>query len=67
MTAVDIDSFIFPEFTESPVVPASTPMQRAAGQLQRVLPPGWQVEVVESTRGAARKGQPVLRLVVADL
>lgn len=67
MTDVDIDAFVLPELTELASIPVSTPMQRAAGQLQKVLPPGWQVEVVASPSRSDRKNQPVLRLVVADL
>ncbi|MEV6068046.1 hypothetical protein AB0L82_15965 [Nocardia sp. NPDC052001] len=67
MTQVHPDAFVIPELTEIPPPSASTPMQRAASQLQKVLPPGWQVDVVESSQGAARVGQPVLRLVMGDL
>ncbi|WP_330184346.1 hypothetical protein OHB26_12545 [Nocardia sp. NBC_01503] len=66
MTQADIDDFVLPELTGVASVSASTPMQRAANQLQKVLPPGWQVEVVESSQGTARLGQPVLRLVMGD-
>ncbi|MRH86533.1 hypothetical protein GFY24_03435 [Nocardia sp. SYP-A9097] len=65
MTKVDIDAFVLTELTGI-AAPAGTPMQRAASQLQKALPPGWRVEVVESSRGAARLGQPVLRLVMGD-
>ncbi|MEV6770644.1 hypothetical protein AB0N05_18680 [Nocardia sp. NPDC051030] len=67
MPDVDIDSFILPELTGLASMPASTPMQRAASQLQKVLPPGWRVEVVEAPRPSDRQGLPVLRLVMADL
>ncbi|WP_067720758.1 hypothetical protein [Nocardia yamanashiensis] len=67
MTAVDIDPFLFPEITGLAQVSATTPMHRAASQLQRVLPPGWRVEVVEGPREAGRSGQPVMRLVVSDM
>ncbi|MGW4530578.1 hypothetical protein ACWEOI_06470 [Nocardia sp. NPDC004340] len=64
MADTRLDDFLVDEFsdTDSPV--SSTPMQRAAGQLQRVLPPGWRVEVVEATYPTVRKGQPALRLLV---
>ncbi|MFD7847780.1 hypothetical protein ACFV4K_33250 [Nocardia sp. NPDC059764] len=64
MADTRLDDFRVDELsdTDSPVI--STPMQRAAGQLQRVLPPGWRVEVVEATYPTVRKGQPALRLRV---
>ncbi|GAB4589743.1 hypothetical protein [Nocardia sp. IFM 10818] len=67
MTNVNIDDFVLPELTGPAAAPASTPMHRAASQLQKVLPPGWSVEVVEATPRLPRNGQPVLRLVVPDL
>ncbi|WP_067830840.1 hypothetical protein [Nocardia inohanensis] len=67
MTAVDIDPFLLPEIAGLPRISATTPMHRAAGQLQRALPPGWRVQVVEGPREAGRSGQPVLRLVVSDM
>ncbi|WP_067571937.1 hypothetical protein [Nocardia acidivorans] len=66
MAQADIDDFVLPEMTGIASAMASTPMQRAANQLQKVLPPGWRVEVVASSQGTARRGQPVLRLVMGD-
>ncbi|MFI1915579.1 hypothetical protein [Nocardia sp. NPDC020380] len=66
MTNVHIDDLLLPELTELDSVPISTPMQRAASQLARVLPPGWKVEVAEATYPTARKGQPALRLVMPE-
>ncbi|WP_067694882.1 hypothetical protein [Nocardia jejuensis] len=67
MTNVDIDAFSFSGITEVDSMPVSTPMQRAASQLQRVLPPGWRVEVAEVPPPSDRLGQPVLRLVPSQL
>ncbi|QLY27531.1 hypothetical protein [Nocardia huaxiensis] len=67
MTDVDIDAFILPELTGLAPAPASTPMHRAASQLQKVLPPGWRVEVVAVPPRPGRKDQPALRLVMSDL
>ncbi|MFJ9368511.1 hypothetical protein ACIRRA_29370 [Nocardia sp. NPDC101769] len=62
MVDVRLDDFLLGELSDVDSPGVSTPMQRAASQLQRVLPPGWRVEVVEATYPTARKGQPVLRL-----
>ncbi|MET8427383.1 hypothetical protein [Nocardia sp. NPDC004860] len=62
MSDVRLDDFLLGELSDVDSPDTSTPMQRAAGQLQRVLPPGWRVEVVEATYPTVRKGQPVLRL-----
>ncbi|MVU80087.1 hypothetical protein GPX89_22920 [Nocardia sp. ET3-3] len=65
MTDVRIDDFLLGEVdVDSPVI--STPMQRAASQLQRALPSGWKVEVAEATYPTVRKGQPVLRLILPE-
>ncbi|MEV6277245.1 hypothetical protein [Nocardia sp. NPDC051832] len=42
---------------------ASTPLRRAAGRLEAVLPPGWRVEVVDAR---TPDGQPTLRVVMPD-
>lgn len=65
MTEVGIDDFVFPELAATTEVSASTPVQRAAGQLQRVLPPGWAVEVV-APQPVERRMRPVLRLVASE-
>jgi hypothetical protein len=41
---------------------SSTPMQRVAGRLERVLPPGWRVEVVDLPARGEVAAQPVLRV-----
>lgn len=59
-----------PEF-DSPVVPrgdgvdlsaASTPMRRAARQLQAALPHGWEVEVVDAPRRPGQIPAAMLRV-----
>ncbi|MFE6863297.1 hypothetical protein [Nocardia sp. NPDC057668] len=67
MTDVDITPLILPELADLAPLSTSTPMQRAANQLQKVLPPGWQVEVVAAPLRSERRGQPALRLIEADL
>ncbi|MBL1073016.1 hypothetical protein JK358_01275 [Nocardia sp. 2] len=67
MTEVDLDAFILPELTELGPMPVSTPMRRAASQLQKVLPPGWRVEVVAVPPRPGRGDLPALRLVVPEL
>ncbi|MGV9663371.1 hypothetical protein ACWDUL_18320 [Nocardia niigatensis] len=66
MTDVRLDDFLLGELFDVDSPAASTPMQRAAGQLQRVLPPGWRVEVAEASYPTVRKGQPVLRLQLPE-
>ncbi|MEU4414390.1 hypothetical protein AB0G00_29205 [Nocardia salmonicida] len=46
---------------------SSTPMQRVAGRLERVLPPGWRVEVVDLPARGEVAAQPVLRVHMPDL
>ncbi|GGK52990.1 hypothetical protein [Nocardia camponoti] len=41
---------------------SSTPLHRVAGRLQRALPPGWQVDVVDLPPRGQVAGQPVLRV-----
>ncbi|APA95115.1 hypothetical protein [Nocardia seriolae] len=66
MTDVRIDDFLLREVPEADSPRIGTPMQRAANQLQRVLPHGWRVEVVEATYPTVRNGQPVLRLLLPE-
>ncbi|MGW0183681.1 hypothetical protein [Nocardia sp. NPDC003345] len=56
------DAFIAPESPGD--VPVSTPLHRAAGQLQSALPAGWQVEVVDA-EDASPYGRPILRALLA--
>ncbi|MFE9785934.1 hypothetical protein ACFYO7_11185 [Nocardia salmonicida] len=46
---------------------SSTPMHRVAGRLERVLPPGWRVEVVDLPARGEVAAQPVLRVHMPDL
>ncbi|MFC4374044.1 hypothetical protein ACFO5K_07990 [Nocardia halotolerans] len=43
---------------------SSTPMQRVAGRLESVLPPGWRVEVVDLPAKGQVAAQPVLRVLM---
>ncbi|MEU4316264.1 hypothetical protein [Nocardia sp. NPDC024068] len=45
-------------------VPVSTPLHRAAGQLQSALPAGWQVRVVDA-EDAPQFSVPILRALLA--
>ncbi|MCX4096322.1 hypothetical protein [Nocardia sp. alder85J] len=49
---------------EPPV--ASTPLHRAAGRLQAVLPPGWRVDVVDIAKRHDDGPQPILRVRMPD-
>ncbi|MQY27224.1 hypothetical protein [Nocardia aurantia] len=40
----------------------STPLHRAAGRLQAVLPPGWLVDVVDIAKRRDEAPQPILRV-----
>ncbi|WP_433681452.1 hypothetical protein [Nocardia sp. CA-119907] len=72
MTDLDTGPFAMPQVAEIELATASTPLRRAAGRLQAVLPPGWRVEIVDapgargvhSAPGSGR--QPVLRVVMPD-
>ncbi|MTE14757.1 hypothetical protein [Nocardia aurantiaca] len=66
MADAHLDDFLLGELSDVDSPGVSTPMQRAAIQLQRVLPPGWRVEVLEATYPTVRKGQPVLRLMLPE-
>ncbi|MEU1425484.1 hypothetical protein ABZ412_00225 [Nocardia sp. NPDC005746] len=66
MADTRLDDFLVNELSDTDSSVTSTPMQRAAGQLRRVLPPGWRVEVVEATYPTVRKGQPALRLLMPE-
>gem|GEM_PF-6324940 len=54
MTDLEFDLPVVPEVTEPGCVSASTPLHRAGQRLQQVLPPGWEVDVVDAPR---RRGQ----------
>ncbi|WP_028479543.1 hypothetical protein [Nocardia sp. CNY236] len=42
----------------------STPLQRAAGRLRAVLPPGWRVEIVDAPERRYGRREPILRAVM---
>jgi hypothetical protein len=44
--------------------PVSTPLHRAAGRLQAMLPPGWRVDVVETPSEPGQIAEPSLRIVM---
>ncbi|WP_280274123.1 hypothetical protein [Nocardia wallacei] len=56
------EAMVVPEVADLRLDAPSTPLHRAAGRLQDVLPPGWWVEVVDVPRGAGRRPEPVLRI-----
>ncbi|MGW5385488.1 hypothetical protein [Nocardia sp. NPDC003963] len=56
------DGFITPDSAAG--IPVSTPLQRVAGRLQKVLPDGWRVEVV-AVDDPVTDGRPVLRALPA--
>ncbi len=45
---------------------SSTPLQRVASRLERVLPPGWRVEVVDLPARGEVAAQPVLRVLMPE-
>ncbi|MFI9507019.1 hypothetical protein [Nocardia sp. NPDC052566] len=61
MTDLETGASVAPLVAGFQLAAASTPLRRAAGRLQAVLPPGWRVEVVDAP---GRDGQPVLRVVM---
>lgn len=60
-----------PGAAASPGTPTSTPARRAAGQLRRVLPPGYEVRVddlpvdPDVDPGLIRRCEPVIRVLAA--
>ncbi|MEV0249562.1 hypothetical protein AB0H76_23380 [Nocardia sp. NPDC050712] len=63
MTDLEFGGPRIPMVTGLELVRASTPLRRAAGRLEAVLPPGWRVEVVGAH---IPDGQPALRVVMPD-
>ncbi|MEU8895435.1 hypothetical protein [Nocardia sp. NPDC048505] len=61
MTDLEFGGPRIPMVTGLELAGTSTPLRRAAGRLEAVLPPGWRVEVVDAP---APDGQPVLRVVM---
>ncbi|MFF0488940.1 hypothetical protein ACWDSJ_12735 [Nocardia sp. NPDC003482] len=58
MTDLQFDAPLVPEAFDPA---ASTPLRRVARRLEAVLPPGWEVDIVDPFR-ADHAGQPVLRV-----
>ena len=67
MTDLEIGPFAAPRVAGIELATASTPLRRAAGRLQAVLPPGWRVEIADAPNipgSPCGGGQPVLRVVM---
>ncbi len=62
MTELGFDSPVVPQAAEFELSPASTPMRRAARQLQAALPDGWEVEVVDAPRRPGQVPAAMLRV-----
>ncbi|WP_433196611.1 hypothetical protein ACQP1G_44755 [Nocardia sp. CA-107356] len=72
MTDLDIGPLTVPQVAGIELATASTPLRRAAGRLQAVLPPGWRVEIVDTpgphgiSSEPGKDRQPVLRVVMPE-
>ncbi|WP_054815401.1 hypothetical protein [Nocardia arizonensis] len=64
MTDLEFDGAGVPAVTAMELATVSTPLNRAAGRLQSVLPPGWRVEVAVEPSEPDGRVQPILRLVL---
>ncbi|WP_406267848.1 hypothetical protein OH799_23145 [Nocardia sp. NBC_00881] len=64
MADLETAASIAPLVTGVELATASTPLRRAAGRLQSVLPPGWHVEIVDAPNRPDSDGSPVLRVVM---
>ncbi|WP_431954104.1 hypothetical protein [Nocardia lijiangensis] len=64
MTDLEFDAREAPVVTGVDPAPASTPLHRHAGRLQKVLPPGWRVEVVDSSIQPGGDDTAALRVVM---
>ncbi|AFU06098.1 hypothetical protein [Nocardia brasiliensis] len=64
MTDLETGASIAPLVTGFELATLSTPLRRAAGRLQAVLPPGWRVEIVDAPGLTGRESEPVLRVVM---
>ncbi|MBY8859045.1 hypothetical protein K7711_21400 [Nocardia sp. CA2R105] len=62
MTELEFDSPVVPRTAEFELSAASTPMRRAARQLQAALPDGWEVEVVDAPRRPGQVSAAMLRV-----
>ncbi|MGF6882112.1 hypothetical protein ABIA39_002711 [Nocardia sp. GAS34] len=61
VTDLEFDIPVVPEVAEDHLTP-STPLQRAGQRLQQVLPPGWEVDVVDPPRRPGQIPAAVLRV-----
>ncbi|MEV0028854.1 hypothetical protein [Nocardia sp. NPDC050793] len=66
MTDLEFDACEAPAVTGAEGAVASTPLHRQAGRLQKVLPPGWRVEVVNTRILPGRGDTAALRIVMPD-
>lgn len=64
MAKLDTGAPAAPLVAEVELTTVSTPLKRAAGRLQAVLPPGWRVEIVDAPTTNGSDGQPILRVVM---
>ncbi|RDI46782.1 hypothetical protein [Nocardia mexicana] len=62
MTDLKFDALVVPTIAEVRLSAPSTPLQREAGRLQDVLPPGWLVDVVDGAQAPGAPFEPVLRV-----
>ncbi|WP_157121302.1 hypothetical protein [Nocardia miyunensis] len=62
MAELEFDSPVVPRAPEFELPTASTPMRRAARQLQAALPDGWEVEVVDAPRRPGQVPAAMLRV-----
>ncbi|MEV0294484.1 hypothetical protein [Nocardia sp. NPDC050710] len=65
MTEPEFDASDDPGVTDVESAVASTPLQRAAGQLQAALPPGWLVEIATIPTEPVGFPKAVLRVVMS--
>ncbi|MQY23515.1 hypothetical protein [Nocardia macrotermitis] len=62
MAELEFDSPVVPRTAEFELSGGSTPMRRAARQLQAALPDGWEVEVVDAPRRPGQIAAAMLRV-----
>ncbi|MCP2276491.1 hypothetical protein SAMN04244553_4501 [Nocardia amikacinitolerans] len=66
MTDLEWDASEAPLVTGVELAAASTPLRRAAGRLEKALPPGWRVEVVDARQRPGPEDTAALRVVMPD-
>ncbi|WP_431968338.1 hypothetical protein [Nocardia sp. bgisy134] len=66
MTDLEFDARESPVVAGAASAPVSTPLHRHAGRLQKALPPGWRVEVVDTQIQPGRDDTAALRVVMPD-